>query len=429
MQATDKLSGNIMSTNTQNAAAFKNPLLPAIFKTENLERFFVSVIDRLHRGKLTVNFPSGNAYSFSGSQDLIDGKQFHAAWNLKSYRAVRRMLRGKSIGFAEAYMEGEWDSPDLTHFLELMACNMDAMESSVNKWSIVRSWNRVQHLLRSNTRRGSRRNIAYHYDLGNDFYKMWLDSSMTYSSAVFDEQHQDMESAQENKYRLLAEELDLKAHHEVLEIGCGWGGFAEYAARNYGCKIVCLTLSKEQLAWSKERIAAAGLSDLVELRLQDYRDVQGQFDRIVSIEMFEAVGEEHWDTYFEQLRACLKPGGRAGLQIISIANDRYDSYRNKADFIQKYIFPGGMLPSEEKLDGHINKAGLLKTDQHNFGESYAKTLALWRKDFLSNWENISRLGYSDKFKRMWEYYMCYCEAGFRRGTIDVGHYFLDKPAQ
>jgi cyclopropane-fatty-acyl-phospholipid synthase len=429
MQATDKLSGNIMSTNTQNAAAFKNPLLPAIFKTENLERFFVSVIDRLHRGKLTVNFPSGNAYSFSGSQDLIDGKQFHAAWNLKSYRAVRRMLRGKSIGFAEAYMEGEWDSPDLTHFLELMACNMDAMESSVNKWSIVRSWNRVQHLLRSNTRRGSRRNIAYHYDLGNDFYKMWLDSSMTYSSAVFDEQHQDMESAQENKYRLLAEELDLKAHHEVLEIGCGWGGFAEYAARNYGCKIVCLTLSKEQLAWSKERIAAAGLSDLVELRLQDYRDVQGQFDRIVSIEMFEAVGEDHWDTYFEQLRACLKPGGRAGLQIISIANDRYDSYRNKADFIQKYIFPGGMLPSEEKLDGHINKAGLLKTDQHNFGESYAKTLALWRKDFLSNWENISRLGYSDKFKRMWEYYMCYCEAGFRRGTIDVGHYFLDKPAQ
>jgi cyclopropane-fatty-acyl-phospholipid synthase len=429
MQATDKLSGNIMSTNIQNAAAFKNPLLPAIFKTENLERFFVSVIDRLHRGKLTVNFPSGNAYSFSGSQDLIDGKQFHAAWNLKSYRAVRRMLRGKSIGFAEAYMEGEWDSPDLTHFLELMACNMDAMESSVNKWSIVRSWNRVQHLLRSNTRRGSRRNIAYHYDLGNDFYKMWLDSSMTYSSAVFDEQHQDMESAQENKYRLLAEELDLKAHHEVLEIGCGWGGFAEYAARNYGCKIVCLTLSKEQLAWSKERIAAAGLSDLVELRLQDYRDVQGQFDRIVSIEMFEAVGEDHWDTYFEQLRACLKPGGRAGLQIISIANDRYDSYRNKADFIQKYIFPGGMLPSEEKLDGHINKAGLLKTDQHNFGESYAKTLALWRKDFLSNWENISRLGYSDKFKRMWEYYMCYCEAGFRRGTIDVGHYFLDKPAQ
>jgi cyclopropane-fatty-acyl-phospholipid synthase len=428
MQATDKLSGNIMSTNTQNAAAFKNPLLPAIFKTENLERFFVSVIDRLHRGKLTVNFPSGNAYSFSGSQDLIDGKQFHAAWNLKSYRAVRRMLRGKSIGFAEAYMEGEWDSPDLTHFLELMACNMDAMESAVNKWSIVRSWNRVQHLLRSNTRRGSRRNIAYHYDLGNEFYELWLDSSMTYSSAVFDEQHQEMEAAQVNKYRLLAEELDLKAHHEVLEIGCGWGGFAEFAARNYGCKIVCLTLSKEQLAWTKERIAAAGLSDLVELRLQDYRDVQGQFDRIVSIEMFEAVGEEHWDTYFEKLRTCLKPGGRAGLQIISIANDRYDAYRNKADFIQKYIFPGGMLPSEEKLDNHIEKAGLVKTDQHNFGESYAKTLAIWRKDFLSNWENISRLGYSDKFKRMWEYYMCYCEAGFRRGTIDVGHYFLDKPA-
>jgi cyclopropane-fatty-acyl-phospholipid synthase len=416
-----------MLTNTQNTTALSQAFLPNIFKTSRLEQLFVSILNRLHRGKLTVNFPSGNAYNFTGSQDTIDGQQFHANWDLKSYRAIRRMLRGKSIGFAEGYMEGEWDSPDLTHFLELMACNMDAMEKATKKWGIVRTWNRIQHLLRSNSRRGSRRNIAYHYDLGNDFYRLWLDKSMTYSSAVFDAEHSDMSAAQENKYRLLADELELKPHHTVLEIGCGWGGFAEFAARNYGCRIVCLTLSTEQLEWTRQRIQSAGLSDLVELRLQDYRDVRGQFDRIVSIEMFEAVGEEHWATYFAQLRNCLKPGGRAGLQIISIANERYESYRGKADFIQKYIFPGGMLPSEEKLDEHIQGAGLVKTKQNTFGLAYAQTLALWRKEFLNHWDDISRLGYSEKFKRMWEFYMCYCEAGFRRGTIDVGHYFIDQP--
>jgi cyclopropane-fatty-acyl-phospholipid synthase len=415
-----------MLTNNQNTDVVNNTFMPLIFRSDSLERMMVTVMDRLHRGKLTVNFPSGNAYSLTGSQDTIDGQQFHATWNLNSYRAVRRILRSQSIGFGEAYMEGELDSPDLVQLLELMACNIDELEDSIKDWKVVRVWNRVQHLLRSNTRRGSRKNIAYHYDLGNDFYRLWLDSSMTYSSGVFDEQHQDLSSAQENKYRQLAEELELEPHHKVLEIGCGWGGFAEFAARNYGCKIVCLTLSQEQLEWSQKRIQEAGLSDLVELRFQDYRDVSGQFDRIVSIEMFEAVGEEHWPSYFEQVRNCLTPDGRAGLQIISIANERYEGYRDQADFIQKYIFPGGMLPSEEKLDAHIAEAGLEKTGQHNFGLSYARTLEIWRREFLANWSNISQLGYSEKFRRMWEFYFCYCEAGFRRGTIDVGHYFLKK---
>ena len=415
-----------MLLNSQATDVPSKAFLPLIFRSNSLERMLVAVIDRLHRGKLTVNFPSGNARTLSGSQDMIDGQPFHAAWDLKSYRAIRRIFRKQSIGLAEAYMEGEWDSHDLTHLLELMAYNMDAMEASIQDWNIVRTWNRVQHLLRSNTRRGSRKNIAYHYDLGNDFYRLWLDSSMTYSSAVFDEQHQDLSSAQENKYRRLAEELELKPHHRVLEIGCGWGGFAEFAARNYGCRIVCLTLSREQLNWANERIKRAGLSNLVEIRFQDYRDVQGEFDRIVSIEMFEAVGEEHWTSYFEQVRDCLTPDGRAGLQIISIANERYEGYRGNADFIQKYIFPGGMLPSEEKLDAHIQQAGLIKSGQTNFGLSYARTLELWRGEFLQSWDSIAELGYSDKFKRMWEYYLCYCEAGFRRGTIDVGHYFLRK---
>jgi cyclopropane-fatty-acyl-phospholipid synthase len=415
-----------MLTNDTNTGAINRSILPHIFRSDSLERFFVSVIDRLQRGKLTVNFPSGNAYTLTGSQDTIDGQQFHATWNLKSYRAIKRMLRSQSIGFAEAYMEGEIDSPDMTELLEVMACNMDILEDSIGEWKIVRAWNRVQHLLRSNTRRGSQRNIAYHYDLGNDFYKLWLDQSMTYSSGIFDAEHQDLASSQENKYRQLAEELDLQAHHRVLEIGCGWGGFAEFAAKNYGCKIVCLTLSREQLEWTQERVKSAGIEDLVECRFQDYRDVSGQFDRIVSIEMFEAVGEDHWASYFDQLRECLVPGGRVGLQIISIANERYEGYRSNSDFIQKYIFPGGMLPSEEKLDAHISQAGLTKTGQNTFGMSYAKTLQLWRHDFLRNWPEIAKLGYSVKFRRMWEYYMCYCEAGFKRGTIDVGHYFLQK---
>jgi len=415
-----------MTTSTVKTGLPSTALFSFALSERRLEKLLIAAMNRLHRGKLTVNFPSGNAYSLAGTQDMIDGQEFHATCQIKSYRAMRRIIRAQAVGFAEAYMEGELDSPDLTELLELMACNMDAMEAALEDWSIVRTWNRIQHMLRSNTRRGSRRNIAYHYDLGNDFYQLWLDSSMTYSSGIFDEQHRDLPAAQENKYRQLAEELDLQPHHRVLEIGCGWGGFAEFAARNYGCKIVCLTLSKEQLNWAEERISRAGLSDLVELRLQDYRDVSGQFDRIVSVEMFEAVGEDHWATYFGQLRSCLVPGGKAGLQIISIANDRYDGYRDTTDFIQKYIFPGGMLPSPEKLDHHVAKAGLHKIGQNNFGDSYARTLSIWRREFLSNWDSIAKLGYSLKFRRMWEYYLCYCEAGFRRNTIDVGHYFLQK---
>ncbi|MEC9375359.1 MAG: cyclopropane-fatty-acyl-phospholipid synthase family protein [Pseudomonadota bacterium] len=400
--------------------------LPFINKSESLERVFISVLKKLHLGDLTINLPSGNVYRVKGAGTPLNGETFNADWNLKSYRAIRRMLRDPAIGFAEGYMEDEWDSRNLTSFLELMAINMDTLESSIKNWKIVMLWNRFQHLLRSNTRRGSRKNISYHYDLGNDFYQLWLDSTMTYSSAVFDNEHEDLASGQFNKYKQIAEGLNLKPHHRVLEIGCGWGGFAEFAAKNYGCKIVGITISHEQLTWARDRIDSAGLTDLVEIRFQDYRDLEGKFDRIVSIEMFEAVGEDNWADYFNHVQQCLTDKGQAALQIISIENDRFHDYRNNPDFIQKYIFPGGMLPSDEILGDYIRNANLIKSNQINFGLSYAHTLKLWRSNFLKEWESISRLGYSNKFKRMWEYYFCYCEAGFRRGTIDVGCYFLTK---
>jgi len=400
---------------------------PPTIGGNRLERIFALALRHLHRGRLTVTFPSGNAATWSGARDAIDGRAFHAAWQLHSYRALRRMLRSQSVGFAESYIEQEWDSPDLTQLLELMAANMDALEAQISRWSIARVWNRIQHALRANTRTGSKKNIAYHYDLGNDFYARWLDPGMTYSSALFDDAHADLESAQQNKYRQLAEALDIEKQHRVLEIGCGWGGFAEYAARTYGCRVTCVTLSHEQLNYARTRIAQSGLADLVEVRYQDYRDIGGRFDRVVSIEMFEAVGEAHWSTYFDRIRDRLVPGGRAGLQIITIDDARFDNYRANTDFIQKYIFPGGMLPSPERLRDEVRRAGLCMTAERMFGDSYARTLRIWRRHFLRHWDAIAALGYTMRFRRLWEYYLCYCEAGFRRKTIDVGHFIIARP--
>ena len=413
--------------NQQKTNSLNKPWAFLPFRRDRLEQVFEIALKRLHYGRLTVTFPTGNSSTWTGSQDAVEGEEFHAVWQLNSYKSLQRMLSSQSIGFAESYIEEEWDSPDLSQLLELMTCNMDEMLPQINRLSIVRVWNRIQHLLRANTKAGSKKNIAYHYDLGNDFYTKWLDKSMTYSSALFDEEHTDLVSAQQNKYRSLAETLDLQPDHRVLEIGCGWGGFAEFAAQNYGCHVTCLTLSQEQLKFARERIEKAGLTDLVEIRFQDYRDVDGSFDRVVSIEMFEAVGEEHWKTYFHQLRDRLVPGGKAGLQIITIEDSRFENYRTNTDFIQKYIFPGGMLPSPERLSVEIDQAGLKLISEFMFGESYAKTLRLWRREFLQNWNSIASLGYSTRFRRLWEYYFSYCEAGFRRKTIDVGHFYLEKP--
>jgi cyclopropane-fatty-acyl-phospholipid synthase len=284
----------------------------------------------------------------------------------------------------------------------------------------------VRHLLRPNTRSGSKRNIHDHYDLGNDFYGLWLDPTMTYSSAIFAEPQQRLSDGQMAKYQRMAESLDLKPGHKVLEIGCGWGGFAEFTAATYGCHVTGITLSEEQKRFADQRMTRAGLQDRVEIALTDYRDVTGSFDRIASIEMFEAVGEAHWPAFFDKVRDLLSPGGLAALQVILIEDARFDLYRRGADFIQRYVFPGGMLPSPNAFSRAAEAARLKVDETFHFGLDYARTLALWQKQFQQAWPRVAGLGFDARFKRLWEYYLAYCEGGFRAGSIDVAQYRLKK---
>jgi len=286
----------------------------------------------------------------------------------------------------------------------------------------------LRHLSNANTKRGARRNILAHYDLGNEFYSAWLDASMTYSSARFDAQVRDLEAGQRAKYKALAEHLELKPDDHVLEIGCGWGGFAEFAAREYGARVTGITISDEQLVYARARMEKAGLADRVEIRRQDYRDVEGQFDKVASIEMFEAVGEKYWPAYFGKIADVLKPGGKAGLQIITIDEKLFEKYRRRADFIQRYVFPGGMLASIGRLQEESAKVGLVWRRAEAFGQSYAETLAEWARRFKAKWSDIRALGFDERFKQLWLFYLSYCEAGFRTGRTNVVQLELAKPA-
>jgi cyclopropane-fatty-acyl-phospholipid synthase len=341
-----------------------------------------------------------------------------------TWRALRRIVAAGDVGFAEAYMAGEWSSPDLTSLIAIAARNRDYFERAILGWVPLRALNRLRHLLNANSRSGSRRNIAFHYDLGNDFYRLWLDRSMTYSSALYEDPGQSLEDAQQAKQRKIIELLALHGGERVLEIGCGWGSLAALLARQ-GARVTALTLSEQQCAHACASIAAQGWADRVELRLQDFRDAEGSFDRIVSIEMLEAVGEEYWPIYFKTLRERLRAGGKAVLQVITIREDRFEDYRKNADFIQRHIFPGGLLPSKANIADQAERAGLSLTSAASFGDSYALTLAEWRHRFLKAWPEIERLGFRPSFRRLWEYYLSYCEAGFRIGDIDVGLYLME----
>lgn len=376
--------------------------------------FLAKLMARLARGRLTVVTPDGSVLV---QQAPEPGPE--AVIVLKRWRAIRRLVLQADIGFARAYCDGDFSSPDMTAVIELAAVNDHTLRALISGSWPARLLTRMLHLGRANTRRGSKRNITAHYDLGNAFYAQWLDESMTYSSALYTQPGQTLEQAQTAKLDLIVERLQLKGGERVLEIGCGWGALAERLARE-GCHVTGITLSPSQLAYAQKRLADAGLSDQADLRLQDYRDVTGQFDRIVSIEMIEAVGRAFWPAYFAKLRNCLKPDGRIVLQAITIEDSRFASYASGADFIQHYIFPGGLLPSHSAMNEQITAAGLNLADRFSFGDSYALTLQEWRRRFLVQWQSIRPLGFDEPFRRLWEFYLCYCEGGFRSAATDVG---------
>ncbi len=373
---------------------------------------------RIHAGKLRVVFPNGDEMNFAGPQAGPEAEvRLH-----RPGKVLRQLVSNGDLGFAEAYMDRDFDTPDLSALLKLAARNYEHWQEMLRGKGIYRALQRLFHLARRNSPRGAQRNIAYHYDLGNAFYQSWLDQSMTYSSACFETAGQSLEDAQQAKYRKLAAQLDLQPGQRLLEIGCGWGGFSEYAAREAGVEVTALTISREQYAYAKERIHRANLDNQVEIRLQDYRDTKERFDRIASIEMFEAVGEAYWPLFFQKVHDRLKAGGRAALQIITIEEAAFDSYRRSADFIQRYIFPGGMLPSLTVLKQETSKAGLTWLQEHAFGQDYARTLSLWHARFERAWPQLSQHGsggFDERFRRMWTYYLAYCEAGFLSGRIDV----------
>lgn len=376
---------------------------------------------RARRGRITVTLTDGRRLVYDHG---IEGPE--AEIIAHDYSFVKQVLAGGDIGFAEAYMDGKWSTPDLTAVLLFFSENFEAAgRLAVGGW-MVRMANNLRHLFNRNSKAGARRNIMAHYDLGNEFYGAWLDPSMTYSSALYTSPNQSLEQAQAEKYKGIVERIGAGPDSSILEIGCGWGGFAEYAAKTSGAKVTCLTISQAQADYARERIQRQGLSERVDIRLEDYRDHVGQYDGVASIEMFEAVGEEYWPTYFNKIASVLKSGGRAALQIITIGDEFFDNYRQRADFIQRYIFPGGMLPSEAALKDQFRDAGLRHDGVQYFGHDYARTLKTWSQRFNTSWPDIAPLGFDEPFRRMWNFYLSYCEAGFISGRINVGQFQLAK---
>ena len=393
----------------------------------NLPRYFASaleVLKGLRAGRIDFVLPDGRRFR-------VDGKEAGPVGEIVVHNpdVFARLIREGDLGFCDAYLDGWWSTPDLQALLDLVQLPQnDAVNDGFPGMGLVRMYERLRFWLQSNSKRQARKNIHYHYDLGNDFYRLWLDDTMTYSSAIFRTGQESLEKAQTEKYKSMVDQMGAQPGDHVLEIGCGWGGFAEYAAKERGLRVTCLTISQRQYEYAVERIAKAGLSDRVTIKLQDYRDERGTYDGIASIEMFEAVGEKYWPTYFDTLRGCLKPGKNATLQIITIADHRWELYRNTVDFIQKYIFPGGMLPAPKVLRAEVEKAGLLVKGSIEFGKSYSQTLRRWHETFNARWDEVAKLGFDDRFRRMWNFYLTSCAGAFEGGNCDVTQITVTRPA-
>ncbi len=392
----------------------------------NLPRYFArgfAVAQRLKHGRLDIVLPDGRIFRAEGA---APGPV--AELHIHNEDCFARLIREGHLGFTDAYLDGWWSTPDLMAFMDVMHADNEEIFDGYPGMVFVRAFEKLRHFLRSNSKKQARKNISHHYDLGNDFYSLWLDETMTYSSAIFETGQESLEKAQIAKYASMVDQLGVQAGEHILEIGCGWGGFAEYAAKERGLKVTCLTISKEQFNYAVERIEKAGLSHLVEFKLQDYRDEKGLYDGIASIEMFEAVGEKYWPVYFETVRERLRPGKTATLQIITVDERRFEIYRNDVDFIQKYIFPGGMLPSRPALLAEIDRAGLTYTRSVEFGESYSQTLRRWYETFNEKWDQVAVLGFDARFKRMWDFYLTSCAATFHSGNCDVTQITVTRPA-
>ena len=366
-------------------------------------------------GTFNITYPDGTSDAFG-----VEGSGPNGVLHVRDWALASRVMSEGDIGLAESYIAGEWDTPHLADLLTTLADNFDRLKRLAVGAPVMRAMNWVRHaLFRNNSPRQAKRNIHAHYDLGNDFYRMWLDPTMTYSSGLYLDERNTLWTAQMNKYEALCEAMDLRPGQSVLEIGCGWGGFAEHAALHREARVTGLTISQEQFDWATRRMKTQEIADQVEIRFEDYRHTTGTFDRIASIEMFEAVGEQYWPDYFRTLRERLTDDGKAALQIITIDDRFFDRYRKRVDFIQQHVFPGGMLISEPKLAEQAAKAGLKITHTRRFGLDYARTLADWAKTFEMNWNELRRQGFDEEFRRLWRFYLAYCEAGFRTGRTNV----------
>tara|TARA_B100001559_G_scaffold283159_1_gene257687 strand:+ start:563 stop:1747 length:1185 start_codon:yes stop_codon:yes gene_type:complete len=392
-----------------------------LINTQSKLNLFLNVLAQSKYGSISVYKDNKSIFSFKGELPGPDAN----IKILKEKCISDFFLRG-DLGWAESYVDGNWETSNLTDFLEWGARNFHEFSKYVRgKWFTI-LYLRLKHHLKKNSRSGSKKNISFHYDLGNSFYEKWLDESMTYSSAMFKDPSDNLYKGQINKYENLANITCVKENDKILEIGCGWGGFSSFLAKKYSANVTAITISKKQYEKAKQKIYEDKLTDKIDVKLLDYRNINGKYDKIVSIEMFEAVGEKYWSKYFDVLKKNLKSDGSIGLQTITIEDKFFQKYKKFPDFIQTYIFPGGMLPSVEEMNKVITSRGLHIKNKKMFGNDYAKTIRIWSESFENSWDCIKNLGFSESFKRLWNYYLGYCEGGFKSGNINVGQFLIKK---
>jgi cyclopropane-fatty-acyl-phospholipid synthase len=377
------------------------------------DKVVFSSLNNIKSGYLEITNHDGSIFKFGNPNDPLK-----ANLEIKKSNFTFNLIKGGSVGFAESYMKKEFETKNLSNLIEVTARNI----KQIHKFSGLLDLpliNFIRNMILKNTKNRSKENISKHYDLGNEFFSLWLDKTLTYSSAIFDEKNKDLSDAQNNKYQKLIDLIKPSSGDKVLEIGCGWGGFAEYLGKKYDVKLDCITISKKQFEYAKERIHKCGLNEKVNIEIKDYRDLKDKYNSIASIEMIEAVGQNYLESYFKTIKDNLSNNGKAAIQAITIDDSLFDRYKNKQDFIQKYIFPGGFLPNKNSINRYVSGNGLTIDSYTSYANHYSNTLAIWRKEFNKKWELIKNQGFDTTFKRMWEFYLCYCEAGFKSKNIDL----------